>query len=160
MRLSLQEITQKGFISNHILIPATIAIVGVGGIGAYVLSKSSAATAHCAVSGKVLFYIDATSAPNCTSKTAYPYEASAQYGPYFRNFSSITYNKNGLTINWLDKLSAVDNNTSRRVCIYNNSKLMLSIPPYSFKQYIGDAYNDRADYYRIPSSSTASCPSS
>jgi hypothetical protein len=149
MKLSLRKLSQKGFITHHIIIPAVVVVVGIGGVGAYVLNKSNAASSHCALNNQVTFYVNTASPSNCPSG----YNKSPQYDGSFGNFSSFSPSI-------LDKLSAVDNNSARRVCLYNNSRLMTSIPPFSFKTYIGDAYNDRADYYRFTSTSTASCPSS
>jgi hypothetical protein len=58
MKLSLRKITQKGFLSLHVLLPAILVIAGIGGVGAYVLTKSHASSVldstGCALRGRVM----------------------------------------------------------------------------------------------------------
>lgn len=52
MKLSLRKLSQKGFITHHIIIPAVVVVAGIGGVGAYVLSSSKAAastTVSCTI---------------------------------------------------------------------------------------------------------------
>lgn len=45
MKLSLQKkLSQTGALSLHVIIPLALALAAIGGIGAYVISRSSAAT--------------------------------------------------------------------------------------------------------------------
>jgi hypothetical protein len=141
------------FKDKHFVLIAVV-VLAVAGIGTYYLNSSSAATVGCASTNTVIFYLDATT-NGCAGKIGH---TVASTGPYFKNFSEIKYTKStGVQTSYLDKVSAVDNKTSRWVCLYNNSKLIKTIAPYKNITYVGDTANDKADYYRM---ATNGCPAS
>ena len=51
MKLAFKKMTQKGFLSLHIVLPLVIAIAAIGGVGAYVLIKNSHAASSLTSSG-------------------------------------------------------------------------------------------------------------
>ena len=69
MKISIKKLGQKGILSLHVLVPLVLVVVSIGGIGAYVLQKSSAAAyltkAGCEVRGRV--WVGGTGNP-CANK--------------------------------------------------------------------------------------------
>jgi len=64
------------------------------------------------------------------------------------------------TINGLDELSSIINNTSYRLCIYNNNAISIQVPAESTKNWLPSGYNDAADAWRLRITGATTCASS
>lgn len=105
---------------------------------------ASAATAPCA-SNSYCFYGNASfNGWNGTTYTdpGWVLQYSASYAA--DNFGSPL----GYSGNLVDQLSSAINNTSKRLCIYNNSSLLYSISANSYVTYNSNL-NDKADFWYL-----------
>jgi hypothetical protein len=65
----------------------------------------------------------------------------------------------GSAINALDQLSSIINNTSYRLCIYNNNSIFIQVPAESAKNWLASGYNDAADAWRLRITGATTCAS-
>lgn len=63
------------------------------------------------------------------------------------------------TINALDQLSSIINNTNYRLCIYNNNAIAIQVPAESAKNWLASGYNDAADAWRLRITGATTCAS-
>jgi uncharacterized protein (UPF0333 family) len=98
MKITFKKLSQKGMLSLHVLLPALLVIASIGGIGAYVLQKSKAASPVSCVSPNRSVYKGSTivvkmTCTNWTSSKMYIYpnpkiRAESNFGTQYSSTGS------------------------------------------------------------------------
>ena len=128
----------------------SLAALGVTAVAAWLLSSALPAAAQ-------------GTAP-CPSYYYCFYNNANYVGEWHLNYNTTTSGSfNNPPASYGDRrnqLSSVINNGNRTICIWDDltlrpDTLLLRVGPYQDKPYVGDAVNDKADYWKVYSGNSA-----